>query len=339
MALADIARKAEHLINRVGTERKRKAGWKPQATGYFGFGDTSKVRVLGRVLMEPDHAPQNEAQRGFRQFFTTQVGHEPVVVRAGDREVETRTNDNGYLDILIRDHHLTPGWHEVHIDVPAGRPATAEVLILEPGTEVGLVSDIDDTVMVTMLPRAMIAAYNSWFLHTDARKPVPGMADFYQSLRQTYGAELPVFYLSTGAWNTFPALVNFMQRFGFPKGPMLLTDWGPTPTGLFRNGQSHKMVQLRNLIIDFPDIKWILVGDDGQHDPLTYGNISSEHPSRVLGVAIRELTPGEHVLAHGTAAPIEPARRSGVADVPWITGADGFELQRALKDAPFPDPN
>ncbi|MDU0479624.1 DUF2183 domain-containing protein [Staphylococcus chromogenes] len=335
MGIADVVRKTEHIINRVGYERKLKAGWKPTATGYFGYGDTSKVRVLGRVLMQPEDAPRNEAQRGFHQFFTTQVPHVDVVVHAGERHTKVRTDENGYIDVLVRDHGLEPGWHEVRIDVPSGRPATAHVLVIAPGTEVGLVSDIDDTVMVTMLPRALTAAYNSWFLHTDARKPVPGMSSFYSSLREKHGQEMPVFYLSTGAWNTFPALVDFMERHGLPKGPMLLTDWGPTPTGLFRNGQAHKKVQLRNLIIDFPDIKWVLVGDDGQHDPLTYGNIAVEHPDRIVGVAIRELTPGEHVLAHGTASPIEPAQGSGVARVPWITGSDGYELRKEFEAGGF----
>ena len=27
-------------------------------------------------------------------------------------------------------------------------------------------------------------------------------------------------------------------------------------------------MQLRNLFIDFPQLRWLLVGDDGQHDPL-----------------------------------------------------------------------
>lgn len=331
MGVADAVRKAENLINRVGYQRKQRAGWQPAATGYVGFGDTSKVRVLGRVLMQPETAPRNEAQRGFRQFFTTQVAHIDVVVKAGARETTTRTDANGYIDVLVRDHGLAPGWHEVLIDVPTGQSGTASVQILAPGTSVGLISDIDDTIMVTMLPRALTAAYNSWFLHTDARKPVPGMANFYSALQETYGPDMPVFYLSTGAWNTFPALMKFLERHGLPKGPMLLTDWGPTPTGLFRSGLTHKKVQLRNLIIDFPEIKWILVGDDGQHDPLIYGNIAVEHPDRILGVAIRELTPGEHVLAHGTASPIDPADGSGVARVPWITGTDGDELCTEFK--------
>lgn len=329
MALSDIARSLDRTINRVGKRQATKAGWRPAVTGYYGYGDEDRVRVLARVLMQGPH-PRTEAERGFRQFFTVQVGDMPVTITAGQQTVHARTNSDGYIDVPISDHGLEPGWQQVSIEIEGGEPAYADVLVLEKGARYGLISDIDDTVMVTMLPRALIAAYNSWFLRTNARKPVRGMAAFYAALREKFGQDMPVFYLSTGAWNTFPSLDTFMNDHGFPRGPMLLTDWGPTPTGLFRNGQEHKKVQLRNLVIDFPSIHWILVGDDGQHDPLTYGNFVAEHPDRVTFVAIRQLTPGEHVLAHGTATPIESG--TSYTPVPWIEGGDGFALKAQIPD-------
>ncbi|QMV84339.1 DUF2183 domain-containing protein [Corynebacterium hindlerae] len=331
MGIADIARAIENTINSVGGKRAAKAGWTPELESYFGYGDADRIRVLARVLMRNPRPIKVAAERGFRQFFTLQVPDHPVTIRAGRQVVRARTSTNGYIDVPIRDHGLAPGWQQVHIDVEGGQSVACDVLVLQPGVKYGLVSDIDDTVMVTMLPRALIAAYNSWFLRTNARKPVDGMASFYEALREKFGPDLPVFYLSTGAWNTFPALVKFFADHGFPRGPLLLTDWGPTPTGLFRSGQEHKKVQLRNLIIDFPDIHWILVGDDGQHDPLTYGNLVAEHPDRITLVAIRQLTPGEHVLAHGSATPIESSTAS--SPVPWIQGANGRELIQQLGES------
>lgn len=325
MALSDIVRKMDTTINRVGTQRVTKAGWRPAVTGYYGYGDADRVRVLARVLMHNPKPATAKVQRGFRQFFTLQVADLPVTITAGCQTVHARTNDNGYIDVPVLDHGLEPGWQQVKIEIEGGDPAYADVLVLERGVRYGLISDIDDTVMVTMLPRALHAAYNSWYLRTNARKAVPGMASFYEALRERFGENMPVFYLSTGAWNTFPALDTFLKENRFPRGPMLLTDWGPTATGMFRSGQEHKKVQLRNLVIDFPDIHWILVGDDGQHDPLIYGNFVAEHPDRVTMVAIRQLTPGEHVLAHGTATPIESG--TNYTPVPWIEGGDGAALR------------
>lgn len=350
MAISDIVRKGENASNRAAMKWSTGRGWIPEVTGFSGYGTDRRVRVLARVLMtnpdKPETIPSGataqspvslgkQAQRGWRQFFTIQIPGHPVRVSIGDTVVETRTDSNGYLDLLIEDHGLDTGWHDVTVQAEDAQPATARVLIVSPSARLGLVSDIDDTVMVTWLPRALLAAWNSWIRHTNTRQPVPGMAEFYAELLKN-DPDAPVFYLSTGAWNTFETLRGFLTRHNLPDGPMLLTDWGPTPTGLFRSGPEHKKVQLRNLFIDFPDITWILVGDDGQHDPLIYGDAVFEHPDRIAGVAIRQLSPGEHVLSHGTATARETIDPEGRMGVPVILGADGHELLENYRENPLP---
>lgn len=325
MGFADIVRIAEREINRRGVRRKTERGWIPTVTGFTGYGSVKRARVLGRVVMADETEPEFEVVRGYRQFFTTQVPNIAITVQLGERTVHSATNANGYVDVLISAHGLQPGWHEATISVEGGTSTQAPVLILSPKAHIGLVSDVDDTVMVTMLPRAVLAAWNSWVKKTNTRQPVEGMGEFYDALlaQDPYA---PVFYLSTGAWNTYETLVHFMKKHGLPPGPLLLTDWGPTPTGLFRSGKEHKRVQLRNLFIEFPEIDWVLIGDDGQHDPLIYGDAIFEHPDKIRLVAIRKLSPQEHVLSHGTTTALsQPAH---YPNTPTVFGHDGYELLR-----------
>lgn len=330
MGIADIARSIDRGVNRRGIVRKRHEGWLPKILPYMGYGSTHEVRVLARAVMANPEEPERsvriakEAIRGFRQFFTTQVGYLPITVTIGNRHIETRTDESGYIDVLVEDHGLEPGEHPVTITPIQGIPATAHVLIVSPNATTGIISDIDDTVIVTALPRPLLAAWNSFVLHTNSRQAVPGMTQFYASLLADY-PNAPVFYLSTGAWNTASTLENFLSRHGFPGGPLLMTDWGPTPTGLFRSGQAHKQKQLRNLLLMFPNIRWILVGDDGQHDPIIYDELAREHPTRVLGIALRELDPVEQVLAHGT--PLRTEAKPACREIPVVHGRNGFVLR------------
>ena len=304
-------------------------------TGFAGYGTPAKARVVGRVLMRDPDGAQRETlqQRGYRQFLTTPVPDLPVTITLGGRTVATRTNGEGYIEILIEGHGLGPGVHDALLDATLGAsPATAPVHIIADEITHGVICDIDDTIMVTQLPRAVLAAWNSWGVRARNRRPVAGMADFLQQVKKP--AE-PVFYLSTGAWNTYPMLLDFMARHVFPAGPMLLTDWGPTPTALFRSGLEHKRVQLRNLLIDFPRIRWTLVGDNGQHDPMIYSDVVFKHPDRVKLVALRELTPSEHILAHGTATTME--QPGDYREVPAIYGADGHELMKKLRRMDLPE--
>ncbi|MGO1737720.1 MAG: App1 family protein [Actinomycetaceae bacterium] len=369
MSLANLGMAFEDGINKRSVDWLKQRGWRPRIIGLTGYGSVESLHVMGRVIMgDPHSSPETDpwvdvlgsgngtdlaparypspidaaeflsvaaqqARRGWRQFFTAQVGHLPVTVRVNGLEVSTTTDRSGYIDVMVPDHGLPPGWHAVTLEAKAAQPVVTDALVVAPATRVGIVSDIDDTVMVTMLPRAALAAWNSFVRHTNTRKPVPGMAELYEKVLDLH-PDAPIFYLSTGAWNVVPTLKRFMLRHRLPVGPMLMTDWGPTTTGLFRSGKEHKRVQLRNLMITFPDIAWLLVGDDGQHDPMIYDDVAREHPRNVWAIAIRQLSPTEQVLAHGTLDPAEKptAARSAATEhgVPTVHGKDGFTLADKL---------
>jgi phosphatidate phosphatase APP1 len=78
---------------------------------------------------------------------------------------------------------------------------------------------------------------------------------------------------------------------GFPLGPLLLTDWGPSHTGLFRIGaQAHKFGLVHRLLGEHPQLKLVLIGDSGQEDPDIYATIARENPDRVAAIYIRRIT-------------------------------------------------
>ncbi|WP_136191872.1 App1 family protein [Actinomyces procaprae] len=319
------------------------------------------ARVLARMVMRPPNAPSEgplfqrlpeelpatpqdarrqaaesllEAQRGWRMFIDVPVPHLPVTVTLGGVSVRTRADREGYVDVVVRGHGLPPGWHEATLEAAGAATVTTRVLVVAPGPRLGIVCDIDDTVMVSHVPRMFVAAWNQLVKYTSSRESVPGMAQLLTTVQQAHPGA-PVIYLSTGAWNVVPTYRSFFERNGFPEGPMLMTDWGPTNTGLFRSGIEHKRTGLRRLMIDLPEVKWLLVGDDGQHDPLIYGEAAREHSDRVAAVAIRRLTPTEQVLA-GTQlthpAGLAPeARALAESGVPVALGADGYELARTLQ--------
>lgn len=332
----------EDAIRRWRMPRQVARGFRPEIVPYVGYGSKGFVRVLGRVVLHDpsaDHDAEQEgtlaeAQRGWRSFTATPVPFIPVTVRAGDAVHVTSTDRSGYIDVIVRHHNLEPGWQEVELSAPAAQDTTARVNVVSPKVRVGIVADIDDTVMITYLPRVMLAAWNTFVQHTTNRKPVPGMPELFAQLKKAH-PDAPTFYVSTGAWNVAPTLQTFLRTHGYPEGALLLTDWGPTNTGWFRSGMEHKRTALRRLAIEFPKIEWYLIGDDGQHDPLIYQELAREHPSHVRAVLIRELNPVEQVLAHGTLSELRApyGRRSNDtdSDVPYFEAPDGLALARQLR--------
>lgn len=331
------AARIEDRLHAFREKRVRKRGFAVTVVPYPGYGSTEWVRVLARVLLTSNPHPhsragrkqqkRSESVRGWRSFTSVPVNDVTVTIKINGYTTEVHADRGGVVDAVIP-VKLSPGPHTVHLKAEDSEVAEATINVIAPEVRLGLISDVDDTVMVTALPRPFLAAWNSFVLDEHARVPTPGMAVFLSRLSQIKEG-MPVIYLSTGAWNVAPTLRRFLGRNLYPKGALLLTDWGPTHDRMFRSGREHKEKQLRRLAAEFPHIKWIMVGDDGQHDEAIYAEFEHEFPQNVAAVAIRQLSNGEAVLAGGRKK-AELHSRIGLA--PWVYAPDGAGLAGQLED-------
>lgn len=320
----------------------RRRGWKEIIVPFTGYGSCDQVRIMGRLVLRPHlsrsyfgmYAQELINRRGWRNFFEVPVPHRPMTITVNDQDLNVTTDQGGYIDVRIATSAMEYGWHEATLRTDEAPATIAPIQVFSPTTTFGLVSDIDDTILTTWLPRVFLAAWNSFVLTEENRQAVPGMARLYQHLLAEHPGA-PIIYISTGTWTTLPFLSRFLQRHGFPEGPMLLTDFGPTQTGWFRSGPEHKRQALAELARDFPHIKWVLLGDDGQHDPALYREFAHLYPDHVRMIAIRRLSSTEQLLAHGTATVLPDS-----ADLIWkpttcpeVAAADGDGLSIQIAEA------
>jgi hypothetical protein len=119
--------------------------------------------VLGRALGDDDEPRQDATyggmrspylrRRGWRAFFTAPAMNVPVEVHVGHHVAHGRSDRSGHIDLTFRGHGMPPGWHEVTVSAQGCDPVQASVYIVAPDARFGLISDIDDTVITTSLPR------------------------------------------------------------------------------------------------------------------------------------------------------------------------------------------
>ncbi len=321
-----LAARIEDAVHGFRERRGRRRGLVPTIIPFPGYGGDGWLRVLGRVvLVRPGRrAPDRFTSiRGWRSFTSIPVRDAEIRVRVDGAEHVIRADRGGVVDARV-EAALASGWGSVLLTLEGSDAIEAPVFVVDDAVRFGLVSDVDDTVMVTALPKPLLAAWNSFVLNEHARRAVPGMSVLYDRLMEAHPGS-PVVYLSTGAWNIGPTLDRFLSRHLYPRGTFLLTDWGPTPDRWFRNGQAHKAESLERLAVEFPRVRWLLVGDDGQHDETRYGEFAAAHPDSVEAVAIRQLTPGEAVLAGGRSQ-----HEAHAGTTRWVYGVDGSELADEL---------
>ena len=312
---------------------------------FIGYGSTGQggpgwVRVLGRALYKTMLFAQltesltgdpraTSPARGWRSFTSVPISFAEVTLEVGGQVFCVRTDKGGVLDHRL-EIDLEPGNHQVQMSLPGSETVTSTVYVAPAGERVGIICDVDDTIMVTALPRPMLAAWNSFVLSEHARMATPGMPVLLDRLHRRYPTA-PIMYLSTGAWNVAPTLERFLARNAYPSGTLLLTDWGPTRTRWFRSGAAHKVDSLRRLVTEFPETKWILIGDDGQRDPDIYSGFALRYPEHVAAIVIRNLTVGESVLASGRIWADDRAKQVASGSL-WMEANDGASLTARLQD-------
>ncbi|RBP97499.1 ABC transporter ATP-binding protein [Bifidobacterium aemilianum] len=335
---------------RLSSALAGKLDWRPMVEPYVGYGNDEYSRLVCRTVYAPRHSQSGRVLRGIRGMLaipapgihvsvaidgvpvsTLQVGklevYDKVDPGQGSRADEALTDASGYLDLVV-ERRLEPGPHEVTYQVAGRAPVSSQLFAIPSDTQVGLISDVDDTILVTQVPTLWKAAYNLLLLNPRKRVSVPGMSVLYNKIADLF-PQAPFVYLSTSPWNVEGSIRQFIGDQGYPMGPLLLRDMDPRPKSSITSGVHHKLEFTEQLMADFPHMKFILIGDDGQKDPTTYATIARRYPGRVLAIGIRQLSPRESSPL-GRMSGLAATQPMPVTDVPVFNGTTGANLMKTM---------
>jgi phosphatidate phosphatase APP1 len=321
-----LVRRTLHTFERGLELRWRPRRGRIVVSPYRGFGREGEMLIRGRVLMEKPITRVRESESTWRNIVNTyhrfksdEVAGAKVRVSYRDAVVETVSDAEGHFTVRLAPHVIpgevegagradgtiiapadttgsldsarddTPGmWREAAVEVPdAGASAIAHVMMPSAAATFAIISDIDDTIVQTNATN-LLRMVRSIINNAASRLPFEGVAELYQRL---HAAVNPIFYVSSSPWNLYELLSDYLDINGIPHGPMFLQDWGiDEKTLILASHTEHKLAQIQTLVDYYGDMKFVLIGDSGQHDPEIYLEVIRAHPGRVLAVFIRDVT-------------------------------------------------
>lgn len=297
------------LTDRIGAfRRERKLGKgtlrATYVAAYRGYVAQGRAHLRLRITEEPivpapaaALADPEVFRTNLRQFFVLPFPGVKATVTAGRGSDRVEADRRGYATSQMRVGELVPGWHDYRVTTEpddadeAPTVVRGQLLVPDPTAEVWVISDIDDTILQTGLAEGLTAFRNTLFGQARTRHAVPGMSTLYRALeagRPGVG-RAAFFYVSTGPWNLYDMLTDFMAVRGFPTGPLFLTDWGPQERYITRSGSEHKRSTLRRLFDHFPETRFVLIGDAGQQDAENYTLMAKEYPEQVVAILILDV--------------------------------------------------
>jgi phosphatidate phosphatase APP1 len=303
----------EKRLGNLSRAVRRRIGYvrPPILLPYRTYGTDAELRVRGRVIEDPGLAgapnPKSlldDLRISLKRYSTFEVPGAEVEWRLDGAGGTMRADEEGFFETTIR-ADLPPApadnpWRDVRLTLkgplaPGQTPVTAQAHVLTPppSAEFGIISDIDDTIVVTGATNFLKNWRTVVASSAQARVAFPGLAPFYRALaRGTPEAPRnPVFYVSSSPWNLYDLLERFLALHAIPLGPLLLKDFGLNNAKWLTGGHDeHKTEHIETIFTTYPHLSFLLIGDSGQRDTEIYTEIVRRHGSRVRAVYIRDVT-------------------------------------------------
>ncbi len=292
----------------------------PRLEVYRGFGSKHVFTVIGRVTddyKEIDSHKQSgiwaNALQIVRRYLVESKSGVTIKITFQDQTVRTSTDKDGFFHYSFSPQGFTSPerseWVELPVELPAtGEKKRAPVLVEGQNNTFGVISDIDDTVLVSNTTHKMRFLYKTLTQDARTRSPFEGVVDFYQALVRGGNGESsnPIFYISSSHWNIYGSLATFLDVNNIPRGPLLLKRFSGIISMIKQIGDhAHKRGKIRRVLNTYPDLNFILIGDSGQQDAPIYKDIAEDYPDRIEAIYIRDISTHEDTAVHEAVKSLE----------------------------------
>ncbi len=270
--------------------------------GYRGIANTRHIKITGHAFEKHKvrvPSPLHDRIRNFRQtirrYRLKPLKFMEVKVQIDGITSQTiRTNEQGFFTSILKHEDTNPGWFDYELSWKRNEKVFKSQFFRPSENETGVISDIDDTVLVSHSTRTLRKLSLVLFRNAYSRKTIPFIKHWEGHIHDLNKDIHPdgYFYVSNSEWNLYDFLQDFFEINKLPKGVFFLQNLKKGLRDLVSTGRvhsNHKFNNINFLFQFYPMKSFILIGDNGQKDMDIYEKISSLYPWRIKGIMIRKL--------------------------------------------------
>ncbi|GAV53376.1 hypothetical protein ZYGR_0AI06600 [Zygosaccharomyces rouxii] len=261
-------------------------------TGVSGISTgTNDAESIHNSIVQNEYEILKERIAG---FLERKIANIPMIVDAftdeGQGSYETKfvnTDNMGYVETKLKTS-FKPKNIRVTVDTPHD---FAKVITHEfPTTYIkpqgfGLISDIDDTIKHTGVTGDKRSMFRNVFVQDFSSWDVENVSRWYRTLRDS--RDVDFFYVSNSPMQLYNTLQEYIGT-NFPWGPIFLKQYsGNLLSSIWSSSADRKLGSILQILQDFPQKKFFLVGDSGEQDFEAYVSAFLKFPDQVAGIYIR----------------------------------------------------
>lgn len=270
---------------------------------YHAYGNKHHVIIQGRTLYKRvfDTVQSNDSWltnlwRRVRQIESNEISDARIIAKLQDQTFRVTGDDEGYFEFNITlDNALKTGYTNIDLMIE-NNASIQHTLATIIGNEklVGIISDFDDTLIISDVGDKIELANNTLLKNYKQREMIPGMLEKFQNILLQNPKHVPstLFILSGSPQQLFTPIEAFLSFHHFPKHTLILKKAHGDHKDPIIDRFAYKIQKIERLIKLYPNIQWIMFGDSGEKDTEVYKAIQKKYPKKVISYFIRNVENG-----------------------------------------------
>jgi len=279
-------------------------GWLYESNANF-FTRLSLVTLLETQMGSVDNKPDDFEMR-IDPFLADGQSSEQLYLQIGSSYYEAGVSDSTgdfSATIMLSEEEVSLLDEEAYargeiayrvvLGADDSREISGNILLHEP-RQTMLISDLDDTLKRSEVYISERQLLRNTFINVP--EPVDAMKTLYQQLELEEGS-FSVHYVSGSPKALGDFLEKFLEDEGFNEGSLYLRDFSLSPLSgelyefISSDGTyDHKLRTISQLMEQFPNSQFILLGDSGEKDPEVYGKLLELYGEQIKQVYIHNVT-------------------------------------------------
>ncbi len=251
----------------------------------------TNVLIKGTIInSNTDQIKNRKLFKHFKHILKTYsfstLQNEIINIECNKSFIETRTNNVGNFEVLITKQSgncdkVSIYFRNKNIKIIQKYP----YIFKYSDSEIGVISDIDDTVLISHTKNIFKRIRRILFVTPHKRKAVEYVYKKFEALNVDVNN---IFYVSKSESNLFYLITSFINERGLPKGVVLLSNFLSFKALIKQKDKNYKYNIIKKIITNSKEKKFILFGDDTQKDIPVYLRIVKEFPDNIQEIYIHK---------------------------------------------------
>ncbi len=255
------------------------------------------------IASKPDDSLWRNLRRTYKIYTPTKIKKSNRILKVviDNKTVSTPIDKFGYFHIIVEiEESIIHELHKIEFYLADKRifinddVGTSSLIIDKDDFDIGVISDIDDTIIVSHSTNNIKKSKLVGFKNAFSRKVIGETKELYSFLDSKV---CQFFYVSNSETNLYLLIKWVLKLNNLPDGPIYLKKI-KSYRNIFKNKKrksfleknNHKISRIETLFAYFPFKKFILIGDSSQNDPEIYKYISVKYPEKIKAIFIRNIT-------------------------------------------------